>query len=578
MASGSIACTSSLLASLLILAACGSGGDDTEATCEPAWVPPEGIEQCDQGRDRRCLHADADGDGLSVAQGDCDDQDPGVLDGPECEAIPIVPPPGDCSAGPYCDLDGDGYTPAMGDCDDEDAKVFPGALETCGDEIDQDCDGFDLSCEDADQDGDGVTPAEGDCDDGDPLASSNAVEICGDGIDNDCQGGDLPCDKADQDEDGYTPDEGDCDDARADVHPGALEVCGDKIDNDCDGKEDDKNCPVRADSGPVDLTLSSDEPIQLTLTAALPDPRAGEVGGDIMFLVDLTASYEDDIGSYRFLAKEITTSLSEAFQDLRIGLAGFRDAPCDGHGDESMEWAYHLFLPLTDDLDRFTTAVDALTTAGGSSHPEAALEGMYQALTGAGYAVASYPNCRPAADIATTQPGWSAAGRIPLLLVSTDAPFNRPGDALYPYPTTVERVIDTATDMGVSVFFLATGDSDPDEVTIAKATGGAQYQLADDSRDIVVALGQVLDKALQDIVVDLVPDEAGAAFVDKIEPASIEGVNLLVDDTVSFEVTFKRTLTPKTHEQVIEFDLVLRARGGAVDRLPVRITIPGVDV
>ncbi|MFC1611892.1 putative metal-binding motif-containing protein [Myxococcota bacterium] len=40
----------------------------------------------------------------------------------------------------FCDLDGDGLSPAEGDCDDNDPNVFPGAAEMCGDGIDQDCD------------------------------------------------------------------------------------------------------------------------------------------------------------------------------------------------------------------------------------------------------------------------------------------------------------------------------------------------------------------------------------------------------------------------------------------------------
>lgn len=78
--------------------------------------------------------------------------------------------------------------------------------------------------------------------------------------------------------------------------------------------------------------------------------------------------------------------------------------------------------------------------------------------------------------------------------------------------------------------------------------------------------------------IDLVPDAEGEKFVESIEPARIEGVNLLVDERVSFNVTFKSTLTPKTYDQVIRFELILRARGGAVASIPVEITIDGVDV
>ena len=44
------------------------------------------------------------------------------------------------------DADNDGFTQDQGDCDDDNASVYPGAQEICGDGIDQDCDGADLSC------------------------------------------------------------------------------------------------------------------------------------------------------------------------------------------------------------------------------------------------------------------------------------------------------------------------------------------------------------------------------------------------------------------------------------------------
>jgi len=40
----------------------------------------------------------------------------------------------------------------------------------------------------ADKDDDGVTDCAGDCDDGDPAVYPGALELCGDGIDNDCSG------------------------------------------------------------------------------------------------------------------------------------------------------------------------------------------------------------------------------------------------------------------------------------------------------------------------------------------------------------------------------------------------------
>ncbi len=67
------------------------------------------------------------------------------------------------------DSDGDGVTVAEGDCDDVHADVLPGAVEVENGR-DDDCDGVaDGGTAEDDLDGDGFTVEEGDCDDNDPA-------------------------------------------------------------------------------------------------------------------------------------------------------------------------------------------------------------------------------------------------------------------------------------------------------------------------------------------------------------------------------------------------------------------------
>lgn len=115
------------------------------------------------------------------------------------------------------------------DCDDSDASIHPGAVDVCGDGIDQDCDGEDAVCNCIDGDLDGYygydqvyCPTGDDCDDGDYSVNPGVEEVCGDGVDNNCDG---------------TVDEG------------CGPVCGDGY---CDGfayGEDCRSCPQDCPSG-----------------------------------------------------------------------------------------------------------------------------------------------------------------------------------------------------------------------------------------------------------------------------------------------------------------------------------------
>jgi hypothetical protein len=91
------------------------------------------------------------------------------------------------------DVDKDGFTIEEGDCNDENSNVYPGAIEICGDGVDQDCNGSDLDCNDVDNDHDSFTENQGDCDDDNKTVYPGAIEICGDEIDQDCDGEDLIC-------------------------------------------------------------------------------------------------------------------------------------------------------------------------------------------------------------------------------------------------------------------------------------------------------------------------------------------------------------------------------------------------
>jgi len=156
------------------------------------------------------------------------------------------------------DADGDGITVADGDCDDADAALYPGRGEDC-DGIDNNCNGvvdegladtdsdgtadcMDLEeCDGVDNDGDAEIDEGYADDDGNGVADCVGTEVC-DGLDNNADG--RVDEGFDADGDGATQcgsatAVADCDDSNADIGPSSRETAGDLIDNDCDGVIDE---------------------------------------------------------------------------------------------------------------------------------------------------------------------------------------------------------------------------------------------------------------------------------------------------------------------------------------------------
>ncbi len=140
---------------------------------------------------------DADGDGIRACEGDCNDANPSIHPGATSQACDTIDidcdgslvdglPDTDGDDLPDCllaDADDDGWTILDGDCDDGRPETWPGAPEPCNG-LDDDCNDV-VDDEDLDQDG---WCAE-DCAPTDPFVfPGNWQDSWGDGVDSSCDG------------------------------------------------------------------------------------------------------------------------------------------------------------------------------------------------------------------------------------------------------------------------------------------------------------------------------------------------------------------------------------------------------
>jgi hypothetical protein len=215
----------------------------SDADCDgvPGW------HDCDD--DNELLGSsseDADCDGVTTAA-DCDDNDPDsttVATDADCDGTLTVDDCDDSEAALNDhDADGDGQSTCEHDCDDGDHDIYQGAIELC-DGIDSDCDSdlvdefedFDEdgipeceSCEDADDDG--VSTCDDDCDDSDSTLGTihNDADCDGSITEDDCDDDDATVgdESNDHDCDGVVTAD-DCDDYYASFGDSAFDA-------DCDG-------------------------------------------------------------------------------------------------------------------------------------------------------------------------------------------------------------------------------------------------------------------------------------------------------------------------------------------------------
>lgn len=295
-----------------------------------------------------------------------------------------------------------------------------------------------------------------------------------------------------------------------------------------------------------------------TVELVIPDDGAVFDKVDIMFLIDVSSSYRDDISTFISRADDLVDAFDAAGSDVKIGLASFSDYPQSPYGGLS-DYPYRLDLALTDEFPKVKGVLSSLSILYGDDSPESQYEGLYQS-----------------AQLAS---GWRE-GALPLIFLATDASFHD-SDSETSYPGHGhDAALAALTGQSISVFGLQSGGSVIDVVNIVNETGGQAFDLSRDSSEIVEAVKNALSETDTDISVELIPFGDFARLVKTITP-QIEGgqpgepiTNVNPGDTVKFDVVFGKGNFASGSTQTFSFRFKVVAEGVAtIMEVPVTVVI-----
>jgi hypothetical protein len=155
---------------------------------------------------------------------------------------------------------------------------------------------------------------------------------------------------------------------------------------------------------------------------------------DIMFLLDVSGSFTDDLPVLQANVGDLMNDLLSISPGSRFGLASFVDFPFPPYGDPTFgDYTYRLDLPLTSDTDSFVDAINAATTHSGADLPQNQYEALYQVMTGEGLDLDADGLFTGVGEVEPSDIGHDPT--VPLfILVFTDATFHDP-DIEPNYPT-----------------------------------------------------------------------------------------------------------------------------------------------
>ncbi|MCY4515117.1 MAG: PKD domain-containing protein [Candidatus Tectomicrobia bacterium] len=283
------------------------------------------------------------------------------------------------------------------------------------------------------------------------------------------------------------------------------------------------------------ITLARGETRDVTVQVEVP--AASVTALDVVFLIDQTRSYWDDIDMFQGLILEIVASLTNNHDiDVQFGVAGFADFP-GRHGDMG-DVPYRLYQDVTFDTAALMDAVNELDAPllSGGDEPESQYEALYRAAR---------------------EVGWRD-GALRVLVLATDADFHD-SDTDPGYPGKGRTAaLNALREEHVIVVGLQSGDGAGATAhlqELATTTEGTVQSPELDRAQIIAAIIRGLDDAIARVNVTL--EELGAeSWVKGIQPKMHEGAEggTIVNFTVSLQGQRDRP------RETLEYNVYLWAR------------------
>lgn len=337
--------------------------------------------------------------------------------------------------------------------------------------------------------------------------------------------------------------------------------------------EASKSIPLRDEVISVEFSPDGPDEISRDLEVTLPG-RSGVRAMDVLFLVDTSGSYDDDIETFKTVAYDILNDLSELADDVQFGVASFADFPLGSYGSpEAGDEAFVLDQRITDSNDLVVDAINMLNEPlnYGVDGPESQLEALWQAATGSGRDINEDGDYQDEGEIRPTNVGWRP-GALRVIILATDASFHD-SDEEPAYPGAgFATVLSKLQETGTVVIGLDSGYTSGDLERVVEATNGLMFELASDSSGMGEAIWTGVSETVRSVELTLTIVGDPEEFIERSSLETFSDVE--AGETRTFSLSFQNTSQVPVRDIEYELRIWVRSNGSAIlERVPVVVAV-----